>query len=288
MDMAWQLPKVIFTNPGRDLGEVLGLEFKEAVRIAGLGREVSWDWDGGIARVDIEVDAVEAEQEVERQNVDVEQSVELSRQGSRIEERRGSSVGPQVLDQGSKLEEGSFLGLPQAESSRIVPADQGKDVHTALGDIVEEEDVVAEVIREELLPPVNNLDHTPVVPEEELCQDVWQQAENIKQLFDEQDDLANNIHNIQLDDINEYQQPSTANLPYVPSISQATVLAKVSQLTEYGSGFCYFSSICPPSSTSRIDAAITFFHLLQMEKETVLVSSQEEVFKDIKYKMSAN
>ena len=71
----------------------------------------------------------------------------------------------------------------------------------------------------------------------------------------------------------------------IPISSKATVLGKVTQLTEE-SGCSCFSSICPPTSTSRMEAAITFFHLLQMEKEGHLVSIQEQMFEDIKFELA--
>ena len=142
-----------------------------------------------------------------------------------------------------------------------MPSEQGEVVNKVLGDILEqEEDVAATSDGQGLLPPVGDLDQTPVVYEEQSQEAMQQDVE---------------VNNTLL---------SPPPLSPILISSQTTVLGKVSQLTD-GAGRCCFSSICPPSSTIRIEAAVTFFHLLQIEKEEKLVSSQEEMFGDLTYEL---
>ena len=247
----------------------LGIQFKEGARLAGLGQVVAWDWDERQDIVDMEnIESEDVLQEVERQNAEVESNVEVSRQDSRIEERRVSNFGLlEISEQGNKIEEGSFPGLPQAESSRIAPSEQGEVVNRGLGDILEEEDVGAKSAGEGLLPPVEDLDHTPVLHQEQHQVEMQLDVE---------------INDMNLDQLQVDQPLLSPPLSPTPLSSQATVLGKVTQLTDE-SGSCCFSSICPPTSTSRMEAAITFFHLLQIEKEGHLVSSQEQMFADINF-----
>ena len=214
MDLAKQMPKAVFTGPGRDHGMVLGFQFKEGARLAGLGQVVAWDWDERQDIVDMEnIESEDVLQEVERQNAEVESNVEVSRQDSRIEERRVSNFGLlEMSEQGNKIEEGSFPGLPQAESSRIAPSEQGEVVNRGLGDILEEEDVGAKSAGEGLLPPVEDLDHTPVLQQEQHQEDM--------QLDVEINDM--NLDQLQVDQSLLSPPPLSPN----PISSQATVLEK--------------------------------------------------------------
>ena len=68
MDLANQMPKAVFTGPGRVHGMVLGIQFKEGARLAGLGQVVAWDWDERQDIVDMEIsESEDVLKEVERQ-----------------------------------------------------------------------------------------------------------------------------------------------------------------------------------------------------------------------------
>eukprot|EP00092_Neocalanus_flemingeri_P007005 GFUD01007563.1.p1 GENE.GFUD01007563.1~~GFUD01007563.1.p1 ORF type:complete len:133 (-),score=43.14 GFUD01007563.1:143-541(-) len=100
------------------------------------------------------------------------------------------------------------------------------------------------------------------------------------------EDIANNLQDMELgDDIDQQMVPRSFSRPPATTISQAAVHAKVSQLVE-DSGWCSFSNLCPPASTSRGEAAITFFHLLQLEKEGKVITSQEEAYGVIMVKLN--
>ena len=302
MDLASRLPKprVGFRAPGRDLGMALADEFKEAVSQMGVDREFMWDW----------VVEEEDDEERERQNTMGERSVEASGQGSRLEERNAS---------------GSFLGVPQAESSRIIPDTENTLVEGQLEEIreQEEEDTVStrvdvdktvedarvriseseqhgagvqqdlqQVVEgQDLLPSVDNLLQTTLVQENGqniLLEEMQQQGEYQELNQDlqppqQEDDLFQGMFGV--NDNHLQRSPSPTPLSQGPSVSQATVLSKLTELS-LGQGCCLFSDLCPPTSTTRREAAITFFHLLQMEKEKKVSNIQDDKSNTIKIELT--
>eukprot|EP00092_Neocalanus_flemingeri_P017179 GFUD01018580.1.p1 GENE.GFUD01018580.1~~GFUD01018580.1.p1 ORF type:complete len:560 (+),score=197.09 GFUD01018580.1:2-1681(+) len=178
MDFTRQLPKVDFTRPGRQLGVALGAEYKEVLRRAVGGREVTWDWqeeDGG-----------------ERQTGVGEGSVEASREGSRMEERNLS---------------GSFVVPPQFESSRIGVEQEMAD--RRLPDVREEE----EDSRADNLPTAPDLDKTPTVQDQQdemlvdmvINEQVMGDMEPNEQVMgdmepNQPEDIANNLQDMELGD----------------------------------------------------------------------------------------
>jgi hypothetical protein len=303
MDLANRLPKpnVGFRASGRDLGMALVAEFKEAIRQVGVDREFTWDW------------VVEEDEVRERQNTVGERSVEASGQGSRLEERNAS---------------GSFLGLPQAESSRIVPDMEKTLVEGQLEDIREQEeeedrvstrvdvDKTVEDARmkifeseqhgagvhqdhqqvgdgRDLLPPVDTLLQTTLVQENDqntLLEEMQRREDNQEVIQDlqppqQEDDLFQGI--LGVDDHHLQRSPSPTPLSPGPSVSQATVQSKLTVLS-LGQGWCLFSDLCPPTTTTRREAAITFFHLLQMEKEKKVSNIQEDGSDTIKIELTGS
>eukprot|EP00092_Neocalanus_flemingeri_P026355 GFUD01028571.1.p1 GENE.GFUD01028571.1~~GFUD01028571.1.p1 ORF type:complete len:567 (-),score=207.89 GFUD01028571.1:217-1917(-) len=252
MDFARQLPKVDFTRPGRQLGVALGAEYKEVFRRAVGGREVTWDWQEEDGR--------------ERQTGVGEGSVEASGEGSRMEERNLS---------------GSFVVPPQFESSRI-GVEQEEMADRRLPDVREEE----EDSRADNLPTAPDLDKTAAIQDqqEEMQVDKVINEQVMGDMEpDQPEDIANNLQDMELGvDIDQLMVPRS---PPTTTITQSAVHAKVSQLVE-DSGWCSFSSLCPPTSTSRGEAAITFFHLLQLEKEGKVMTSQEEAYGEIEVRLN--
>jgi len=263
-DMARQLPEVVrFTAAGRRLGVALGEDYKEVVRVVGVARAPStWDWGKEVEEVDEEVVA----EEREREGTVGEGSIEVSGQGSRLED-------------GSRR--GSFLGVPQAESSRIV-----------LADVIEEGGVAGMAGGQDGGEVVGGYDgRGSLAPGEEVHLDLSPTVQEgnqqeVDMVIAQQDPFANDLQNMEIDE-DPGQQPinSTAFSPLPvspsPTISQDTVQAKLTQLAD-GNGFCLFSTLCPPTSTRRGEAAVTFLLLLQMEKEGKVTTKQEEDFGDIK------
>jgi len=241
----------------------LGEDYKEVVRVAGVARAPSsWDWGKEVEEVDEEVVA----EEREREGTVGEGSIEVSGQGSRLED-------------GSRR--GSFLGVPQAESSRIV-----------LADVIEEGGVAGMAGGQDGGEVVGGYDgRGSLAPGEEVHLDLSPTVQEgnqqeVDMVIAQQDPFANDLQNMEIDE-DPGQQPinSTAFSPLPvspsPTISQDTVQAKLTQLAD-GNGFCLFSTLCPPTSTRRGEAAVTFLLLLQMEKEGKVTTKQEEDFGDIK------
>merc|ERR1719369_1345900 len=65
-----------------------------------------------------------------------------------------------------------------------------------------------------------------------------------------------------------------------PTVTEEEVHTKVNE--QVGSGLCTFTTLCPTDSTSRKGAALSFFHLLKLEKEGIIKTSQDEAFGEIK------
>eukprot|EP00092_Neocalanus_flemingeri_P108773 GFUD01139706.1.p1 GENE.GFUD01139706.1~~GFUD01139706.1.p1 ORF type:complete len:176 (+),score=61.54 GFUD01139706.1:73-528(+) len=145
-----------------------------------------------------------------------------------------------------------------------------------------------ETSRADNLPTAPDLDKTPSVQDQqdEMPVDMVINEQVMGDMEPNQpEDIANNLQNMELgDNIDQQMVPLSFSRPSTTTISQAAVHAKVSQMVE-DSGWCSFSNLCPPASTSRGEAAITF-HLLQLEKEGKVITSQEEAYGDIKVKLN--
>ena len=295
MDFAPSLQRHFdFKAPGRKVGNILTDDFKAAAQVRGLGQLV-WDLD----KVD--------NQEQERVNMEQQVSMNESEVNSRCGMRNTSELS---------------LDAPQAESSRLsMDADQGMEqgLSSMDVDLVRDKqlDPIAEEVAvdtsrcpvnydggfiEEQIPdlqiteahPVNeNLDalrsprndqevplpHT--INDQNLVllsnQDSVVEAEPVPANSGILQDQVSCKHG---DDLCRDASPSLPLSLPVPRDSVEMKLAGLLIETEY----CYFSDICPPSTSNRREAAGTFFHLLQMEKERKIVTYQEEVYGPIKVK----
>merc|ERR1719427_970141 len=264
-DLARQLPEVVtFTAAGRMLGAALGEDYKEAVRVSGVNRAPStWDWGE-----EVEEEGTVAE-DLEREGTVGEGSIDVSGQGSRL---------------GDRIRPDSFLGVPQAESSGISP-----DLEGGLVNVIEEGEVACGQDEGEVVSGNDvrgapggelHLDLSPTMPEGNQ-----QEEMEVDTVIAQQDTKADDLQNIEYDEDPGHQPINFAAFSPLPvstspTISQDTVQAKLAQLAD-GNGLCLFSTLCPPTSTRRGEAAVTFLHLLQMEKEGKVITKQEEDFGDI-------
>jgi len=274
-----------FKAPGRRLGGRLADDFKEAALSGALG-QLSWDWEK------VAVDDHDQDQEQQEREGIEQVSVEGSGHGSRLELREMSVSG-------------TFLGAPEAESSRIsMDVEQGRK--RQLESIVEEGvEIMPESpgncnggLNEKIIPEFNITDVPPVHGD---IQDVQESPrQNIEvpthqtshdQDLDEMNQQAhigqgNLFQEIPCPQDQDFEMPrDVPNSDLAPMssnlVSQATVEDKLCTLFE-AEGLCFFQDLCPPTTTKRREAAVTLFHLLQMEKEGKVVTTQEDSFSAIK------
>jgi hypothetical protein len=122
-----------------------------------------------------------------------------------------------------------------------------------------------------------------ILPEEIQRQENNQEVIQDLQPPHQEEDLFQGLFGV--DDHHLQRSPSPTPLSPGPSVSQATVQSKLTELS-LGQGWCLFSDLCPPTSTTRREAAITFFHLLQMEKEKKFSNIQEDGSDPIKIELT--
>ena len=246
-----------------------------------VDKDLIWDWEVA-ERVE------DAEEERERLDLRREEGVEASGQGSRREDRNVS---------------GNFHGLPQAENIWIVEDQEETLLEGQLEDIREQEE-------DNMSLPVH-LNKTPLVEEDvvtnaaaiaqleaegeqenypgggsqdppQLTMDVEKEGHNLQDLqlqenqdfpLQQQDDIhlspLQNHDDMLVGDNPQVRTPSP--LASIPSVLQDTVQTKLAMLS-FGEGSCSFSDLCPPSTTVRREAAVSFFQLLHMEKEKKIVT----------------
>jgi len=274
-----------FKAPGRRLGGRLADDFKEAALCGPLG-QLSWDWEKAVVN-----DHDQVQEQQEREGIE-QGSVEGSGHGSRLELREMSVSG-------------TFLGAPEAESSRIsMDVEQGRK--RQLESIVEEGvEIMPESpgncnggLNEKIIPEFNITDVPPVHGDIQDVQESLRQNIEVPthqtshdQDLDEMNQQAhigqgNLFQEIPCPQDQDFEMPrDVPNSDLAPMssnlVSQATVEDKLCTLVE-AEGFCFFQDLCPPTTTKRREAAVTLFHLLQMEKEGKVVTTQEDSFSAIK------
>ena len=266
--------------------------FKETAQVRALGHVV-WDWE--------KVDDQEQERVITEQ-VSIYESEANSRCGTRETSELCLTV-PQA--ESSRLSMDVDQGRDQGLSSMDVDLGRDKQVHPIPeeevldtsrsrinygGGFIEEQ--IPDLQITEVAQPVdgnlngqgsprNNQEAPPPSTLNEqnyvspVKQDSVVEAENMPgnaSLLQDQVSCPNeNMHGgeILCCDVSQSPPPSL--------VTRDTIKTNLSSLfTE--KEFCFFSDLCPPSTSSRREAAGTFFHLLQMEKERKIVTSQEEDF----------
>jgi len=271
MDFAKKGRAVDFSLPGRKLGKALSAMYDEDVKQIRLDKgNLLWDWedvDEGTNvcfhqvqdQGNLEVEQRKAAEEIVRP-VDAEEEMQLEaeRDQSRNVSMDTSLVSVPAESTGRKsrsvIEEG--VAMEQEQYADVqVPQDADLSLETNFQEVSRDLLPIPEVDERSdgLLP----------IPEVEESREV-EKAMN--------------------EDVNIAEVPTDgASFPQVaaePTVNEEEVHTKVNE--QVGSGLCTFTTLCPTDSTSRKGAALSFFHLLKLEKEGIIKTSQDEAFGEIK------